>query len=122
MLKMNRLLNVIFFTLTFVTFSQKDSITVYQVQFERILTFDDATEPHVSVYNYTKFVELNKSFYDRNIKVKNNGNLIKSKKTIQFLILFLQEKTRVLFSKIMIKKKLFQNMKLLTSILLLKIL
>ncbi|OIP45547.1 MAG: hypothetical protein COZ16_06750 [Flavobacteriaceae bacterium CG_4_10_14_3_um_filter_31_253] len=79
MLKMNRLLNVIFFTLTFVTFSQKDSITVYQVQFERILTFDDATEPHVSVYNYTKFVELNKSFYDRNIKVKNNGNLIKSK-------------------------------------------
>ncbi len=43
--------------------SQKDSVRIYQVQYERTLDFNDGLDPLVVLEKYTKFIEFNKSLY-----------------------------------------------------------
>ena len=63
-----------------VSFSQQDSINVYQVQYERTLTLEHLYNPLVATYEYTKFIEYNKSIYKKKRNsIKSNSTLIKDK-------------------------------------------
>lgn len=57
-------------------FSQQDSINIYKIQYERILTFEDDFKPFVSIYEYTKFIEFNKSVYNKKGKIKSPNKLV----------------------------------------------
>ncbi|TKD61014.1 GLPGLI family protein [Flavobacterium sp. ASW18X] len=56
-------------------YAQQDSINIYQIQYERLLTFEDDPTPIKTIYDYTKFIELDKSICNINSKNK-NGNLL----------------------------------------------
>ncbi|QXP73920.1 GLPGLI family protein [Tenacibaculum sp. HL-MS23] len=61
-------------------YSQQDSISVYQIQYERTLNLDHLYNPLVATYEYTKFIEYNKSIYKKKSNVKkSNSSLVKEK-------------------------------------------
>lgn len=61
-------------------YSQQDSINIYQVQYEKTLTLEHLYNPLVTTYEYTKFIEYNKSIYKKKSNViKSNSSLIKDK-------------------------------------------
>ena len=65
---------LLFFVLK--THCQKDTLNLYQVQYERVLSVGDGITPFVSIYEYTKFIEFNKSIYNRKNKIETTKNLI----------------------------------------------
>nr|WP_299033481.1 GLPGLI family protein [uncultured Tenacibaculum sp.] len=56
-------------------YSQQDSINIYQIQYERTLTLEHLYNPLVDTYEYTKFIEYNKSI----CKIRSNSALVKDK-------------------------------------------
>ena len=51
-------------------FAQKDSVNIYQIQYERTLTIEEGRRPFIAVYELNNFVELNKSIYTKKGKPK----------------------------------------------------
>lgn len=67
-------------TLSNVLYSQEKTINVYQVEYEKSLTFeDDPNNPIIGSYEYTKFIELNKSVFKKNRENKSSNSLIQDR-------------------------------------------
>ncbi|MFD2586414.1 GLPGLI family protein [Croceitalea marina] len=53
----------------------QDSTNVYQIEYERTLTLEKNPKPLVANYEYTKFIEINKSLYGKKNKIKTTSVL-----------------------------------------------
>lgn len=61
-------------------YSQKDSINIYQIQYERTLAPEHVYNPIVSTYEYTKFIEFNKDiFKEKDITKKTESSIDEDK-------------------------------------------
>ena len=72
---MKKILSVfIFIPLSFLLSAQKDSITIYVIQFEKSINITGSSTPFKSLYNYNKYVELDKSTFNKStLSTKNNN-------------------------------------------------
>ncbi|TXD47875.1 GLPGLI family protein [Polaribacter sp. IC073] len=77
---LKKILVLTFSLIIYSTYSQKKTINVYQLEYQRKLTFEDTpTNPFISSFEYIKFIELNKSIYKK-IKKNRNSNILKKDK------------------------------------------
>ena len=66
-----KILNLIFIIVgVFNLFAQKDSVNIYQIEYERTLITEEGRRPFIAVYELNKFVHLNKSIYTKKSKSK----------------------------------------------------
>ncbi len=100
-------LSILFYTISI--YGQKDSINIYQVQYERSLTFEDSDRPFVSIYEYTKFIEFNKAIYKRKNKIKKTNTLVKGEQDDSILIFTPSSKNVSVVYKDYDKRKLYSK-------------
>lgn len=65
---------------TYNVYSQQNSINIYQIQYERTLTLEEGANPFIGVYEYTKFIEFDKSIYRKITKTKALNILVEDAK------------------------------------------
>lgn len=56
-------------------YSQQDLINVYQIEYERALTAIEGTAPFINNYEYSKFIEFDKSIHKITAKTKTTNKL-----------------------------------------------
>jgi len=97
--------------------AQQDSIHIYQIQYKKTLNFNDGSNPFISDEEYTKFIEFNRSLYDKINKSENSETTIEDSEDDALLsfmpsgknisVVFKDYEERTLYSKHEVAYKYF---------------